>query len=379
MRTRRHVLQGAASLVALVAASPALAFDRDTPAALRPWVAPGALVADPRLAALEWAVLVPNPHNRQPWLVQLEGDAAVTLACDLERRLPQTDPFDRQITIGLGCFVEMFVLAAGAAGYGVEVVPFPDGAPAESARLDARPVARLTLIPGQGTLDPLFAQAPFRRTNKAPYDDRRPAAEHLAAVLAAPRKTGVAVTTAPDEVAAITGIALRAGEVEFATPRTLRESIDLMRIGQSEIDASPDGIDLSGPVIEDLYARGILTREAMMDQGSPAYRQGAALYAEPLANTSAWIHQTTDGNTRADQIAAGRDWLRINLAATAVGLDVHPYSQAAQEYPEVAPMAAELDALLGVAAPRRLQMLARIGYGPDGPPSPRWPAAAALR
>jgi hypothetical protein len=51
-------------------------------------------------------VLGPNPHSRQAWLIRLEGAGSVALFCDLERRLPETDPFDRQIVIGLGAFVE---------------------------------------------------------------------------------------------------------------------------------------------------------------------------------------------------------------------------------------------------------------------------------
>ncbi len=49
-----------------------------------------------------------------------------------------------------------------------------------------------------------------------------------------------------------------------------------------------------------------------------------------------------------------------------------------QEFPEMAPHFAAIHERLGVAAPARLQMLARIGYGPDQPPSPRWPAASRI-
>ncbi|MFN8982898.1 MAG: twin-arginine translocation pathway signal protein, partial [Alphaproteobacteria bacterium] len=58
--------------------------------------------ADPRIRAAGHAIRAPNPHNLQPWLVQLAGADRVLLRCDLERRLPATDPFDRQIVIGLG-------------------------------------------------------------------------------------------------------------------------------------------------------------------------------------------------------------------------------------------------------------------------------------
>jgi len=62
---------------------------------------------DPRKYILSHAILAPNPHNRQPWLVDLGVENEMTLYCDLDRRLPHTDPFDRQITVGLGCFLEL--------------------------------------------------------------------------------------------------------------------------------------------------------------------------------------------------------------------------------------------------------------------------------
>lgn len=139
---------------------------------LAPWAAaPSATHPDPRIRAAGWAVLAPNPHNRQPWLVELTGTDSLLLHCDLDRRLPVTDPLDRQITIGLGCFAELFRMAAAAAGLAARIEPFPEGEPAP--RLDARPVARITLGPG-GVPDPLFAGAAARRSAKRPFDMARP-------------------------------------------------------------------------------------------------------------------------------------------------------------------------------------------------------------
>ncbi|MEL6479774.1 MAG: twin-arginine translocation pathway signal protein, partial [Pseudomonadota bacterium] len=72
---------------------------------------------------------------------------------------------------------------------------------------------------------------------------------------------------------------------------------------------------------------------------------------------------------------AGRDWLRVNLACTAQCLGTQPLSQPLQEYPE---MAALYSAVHTRLAPEGgvVQMLARLGYGPEVPPSPRWPLDA---
>jgi hypothetical protein len=91
----------------------------------------------------------------------------------------------------------------------------------------------------------------------------------------------------------------------------------------------------------------------------------------------AHLWQVTPTNTRADQIRAGQDWVRINLAGTALGIGMQPLSQALQEFPEMAPLYARVHEML---APEggTVQMWARLGYGPDVGPSPRWPLDAKI-
>ncbi len=91
----------------------------------------------------------------------------------------------------------------------------------------------------------------------------------------------------------------------------------------------------------------------------------------------AHIWMVTDGNSRQDQINAGRDWVRINLASTQQGIGFHPLSQALQEYPEMRDHFKEVHKRF---APEggTVQMLSRLGYGPVVPKSPRWPLEAKL-
>ena len=157
-----------------------------------------------------------------------------------------------------------------------------------------------------------------------------------------------------------------------STPHTFRESVDLLRIGRDEVDANPDGIALFGPMFETLGTLGLLSREASLDPASMTFR--STLNAT-LANANSgmgYVWLVTQGNRRADQLAAGADWLRLNLALTAEGLSVQPMSQALQEFPE---MAVLYDAAHAALAPQggTVQMLGRIGYAGAVPPAPRWP------
>lgn len=138
---------------------------------------------------------------------------------------------------------------------------------------------------------------------------------------------------------------------EASTPRTWMESVDLMRIGRAEIEANPAGIALGGAVLEALAMAGQVTRAKVADPKSSSYKMGADKYQTMFDWTLSYLWISTLANTRADQIAAGRAYVRMNLAATTRGIAVHPVSQALQESPE---MARELDGLhcrLGIAAP----------------------------
>ena len=50
---------------------------RDPANARAPWAAAGQS-ADPVHRALSYAILAPNPHNRQPWLVDLSAPEEIT-------------------------------------------------------------------------------------------------------------------------------------------------------------------------------------------------------------------------------------------------------------------------------------------------------------
>lgn len=364
---------------AVVAAGGAFGYTatRTPQTAYLPWERAGSY-DDPRMRALSWALLAPNPHNRQPWLADLSEDGVITLHADRDRMLPHTDPLNRQITIGLGCFLELLRMAAAEDGHRTETALFPQGSSA--AGLDQRPVARIafTLDPAVGR-DPLFAFVPVRRSNKEPFDVNRPVAPGLLPELGAVVRNGARFggTVTPTEVGDLRRLTRDALRIEVETPHTYQESVDLFRIGRHEVDANPDGIDFTGPLFESLRLTGQFTREAASDTTNFAYKSGLeAIFANTdTAMGHVWL--VTKDNSRETQIATGADWLRINLAATAQGLGFQPLSQALQEFPEMAgPFRMVHDRLAPDGG--TVQMLSRIGYGPAVGKSPRWPLESRI-
>jgi len=340
-----------------------------------PWSAAGQ-GEDARIRALSYALLAPNPHNRQPWLVDLSQADTVTLFVDTNRLLPHTDPYNRQITIGLGCFLELMRMAASHDGQRVAITPFPEGF--DDRALDARPVARAVFEADPSVVpDPLFAHALDRRSNKEPFDTARPLPADILAQLDVAVSTQFGGTIDAQEVADWRALTREALLIELETPITYKESVDLFRIGRNEVDANPDGIDFSGPLFEVMGATGLFSREAALDTTSQAYKAGidAVLANAETAMGHVWL--VSQGNSRPDQLAAGADWLRVNLAATGAGVAFHPLSQALQEYPEMAGLFGQVHAKLAPDG-GTVQMLARIGFGPVVDNSPRWPLEAKI-
>ncbi|WP_198370376.1 Acg family FMN-binding oxidoreductase [Roseomonas rosulenta] len=334
---------------------------------------------DPRLRALAFAILAPNPHNLQPWLVELTATNEMTVFCDLARRLPATDPFDRQITIGLGAFLELLRMAAAENGFAVRTETFPDGTPGR--RLDARPIALLHFDPVAGMVgDPLFRHVLARRTNRALYDMSRLPEPNTLATLTSAAVPGahVGTTTAPELTAALRDHVWRAFRTEALTHEPHMESVNVMRMGRAAVIANPDGISLDAAELEPLVAQGILTHAAMASRDSPVFRQFLALYEAPVLATPAFLWLVTPDNSRAEQLRAGADWLRLNLQAAGLGLGLHPQSATLQEYPEMDGLLRDVHDLLDIHR-GRIQMLARLGYASPVPPSPRWAADTRIK
>jgi len=116
----------------------------------------------------------------------------------------------------------------------------------------------------------------------------------------------------------------------------------------------------------------MLSREGQADPASASFRQGLDMMRTAIIATPAYVVLTSKGNARVDQINAGRDWIRLHLATAGLGLAMQPVSQALQEYPEMAAHYTRAHEML--AAPgETVQMLGRLGYGPEIDASPRWP------
>ena len=368
---RRMLLKagGAAILVSGLGASGLWLNTRAPLQAIAPWQQPGKSLGDDRLNILAYAILAPSPHNRQPWQVHFTNTDTIELYCRLDRRLPHTDPFDRQILIGLGCFVEAFTIAAKQFGFVAQITAFPDGEPGQ--RLTSDRIATIKLTKTTPAKDPLFKQMLNRRSAKVDFDTQQPIKANVLSQLTS--LASVSATVDDSMINALNNLSYEALAKEMSIPHTLKESVDLMRIGKEEINQSPDGIDMSGAPMELMNKLGMLTREGMYEPKSVMNTSALDMFKAKFNTSMGYVWLTSANNSRMAQLRAGREYYRLNLLVSQLGLGIQPLSQALQEYPEMATHYDTLHQLLEIKQPKRIQMLARIGYCAQVPPSPRWP------
>jgi hypothetical protein len=369
---RRQVLQVIGGGV-IVAAGAAGCSSGHPAQAIAAWEGPGA-EPDLRRWVLAYALLAPHSHNLQSWSVDLRTPGQITLYCDPARLLPQTDPFNRQIMMSHGTFLEMLDLAARERGHRAELTLFPEGEFGPAA-IDARPVARIVLVPEPGVArDPLFAQILRRRTNREAYDIARPVpADAWAAMGAAAALQGGTFGHADAEPALQRhrDIAARAWQIELTTPRAMLETFAVLRVGAAEIARHRDGLSLTDPVVVAMTKLGLFDRTQAPAPDSYATTSQIEDFGAKLASTPAFLWMLTEANDRRAQVNAGRAYARVQLAATAHGLAMQPLQQALQEYPEQAGPHAEARAMLGAAGSVTVQMWARVGHAPAVQPAPR--------
>ncbi len=313
--------------------------------AVAAWQGPGN-EPDVRRWALAHAILAPNSHNRQPWRVDLREPNVITLHVDRARMLPMTDPWFRQIVVSQGTFLESLVLALRERGLAPEVQLFPQGE-SKPREVDDRPVARVSWANTAAGKDPLFAQILRRHTAKVDYDTSRTVAPSTLEALRSALTDADVVFGGTVDAARLEPLRILCWEsacTELLTPRTVMESVQITRVGPAEIAQHRDGISVNSMVPRLAAMVGAFDRRNPPAEGSTAYKQMMGRF-EGHSRTAmgfVWLstptaRHTAAGTTRSAEVQAGRAYMRLQLKATELGLQIHPMSQAPQEFPEMKP------------------------------------------
>ncbi len=350
--------------------------------ALEGWQKPPLGQKDIRIVVLSYAILASNPHNKQPWLIDLHSHDQFDLYVDQDRLLPETDPPFRQVHIGQGTFLENLSLAARAYGYRAKIEYFPKGM-YSNATIEKKPVATITLAKQNNiSSDPLFDDILTRQSNKRVYEET-PLTDQQVNVLLTSYETDdyeFHITQDPALRKKIADLLGKAMEVETLDDERHIETAKMFRLNSEEIEKYRDGFSLAqlgmtgikGWVAENFFLGSRQEEEDPNSDAAIATKKITIEKTSEQAKSAAafgWI--VSKSNTRLDQVKIGRAYQRVNLMATRLGLGQHPMSQILQEYDDMADLQKEFLQTIDVPETKTVQMLFRFGSASVVPHSPR--------
>lgn len=305
------------------------------------------------------AVAAPSIHNTQPWRYRLDTDTAtVEVWADTARALPALDPAGRALHLSVGAAV--FNLRVAVAHFGWEPVVRLLPRPAEPRLLACvRPAGAR---PRHEAWRPELYEAVGRRhSSRLPFSDR-PVPDGLRAELAAAARAEGALLEFPDaeEIARVLELTAEGERLGVANPRRAAESRRWVK------DGAGDGLPAAALGPHDAESRLPVRDFAGLRPSTPR-RPAVPFERRPVIAVLATPH-----DARADWLRAGQALEHVLLVATARGLRSSLLHQAV-EWPDIRWALRDVR-----SGPQHVQMLIRLGYGPEGAPTPRRPVAAVL-
>lgn len=335
---------------------------------------------DIRFAVLSYAILAPNPHNTQAWLIELKDELNFDLYVDKERTLPKTDPVFRQIHVGQGTFLENLNLAALNFGYKTIIKYFPKGEYSNNV-IENKPVASIQLIKENNIVkDELFDQIVLRQSNKREYSNEKVPLKKLKILenqikAELEENFSLNITSKKEDLTNLRKIAINGMKIETGNHDRNMETIKMFRFNEQEINKYKDGFGLAQSgvsgvkkfMIENLF----LSRDSAEKDPTSFGKEAISVTQKQVNSTNTFAWLSTKNNTRLDQVKIGRAYERINLLATSLGLVIHPISQVLQEYSDMNNLQKEFLEYLNVPQNNTVQMFFRIGIASKVKSSPR--------
>ncbi len=201
---------------------------------------------DIRKTLISYAMLCPNPHNKQPWTVSFVADDTILLYVDQTRLLPETDPVHRQIHIGQGTFIESLVVSASNFGILANIEYFPQGE-YNNQSIEFKPVAAIRLQKSTNVqADPLFAQLLTRQSSKGEYESTQLNSTKTQAIadIASADDFSYRMVDKPEQRKQMADMLTKAMAIEEQNKARSLETIAMFRFNDEEFAKYRDGFGL---------------------------------------------------------------------------------------------------------------------------------------
>jgi nitroreductase len=308
------------------------------------------------------ATAAPSMHNAQPWRFRYVAErGAILLFGDPGRAMTTADPQQRALHLGCGAALFNLRVAVAHAGREPDTVLLPD--PAEPWLLAE--VSTDRPVRPDDDLAALHPAIHRRHTSRFPFTDEDVPGGILDGLRAAARMEGARLhMPGAWHVQEVLDLLHDAESRESLDPDA-REELLRWTGAPGGASSSGDGIPANafGPRQHDVTApvRDFAAGRAVAGRGSATFekRPRLALLGTPHDSVLDWL-------------TAGQALERVLLQATLDGLVTSLTSQAL-EWPELRWALRDPSSSMG-----HVQMVIRLGYGPEGPETPRRPVADVL-
>lgn len=304
---------------------------------------------------LSYAILAPSEYNTQPWRFKVTN-RTIELYADRSRRLPRLDPDDRELTISCGAAFLNLRLALRHFGYADEVeIPYRQEAPDVLARVSLGRRRRATREEHE-----LFHAILRRRTNRQAFEARAVPAPPLSTLKGIARRAGMWFEVVQEEEArqAVANLIVTGDRLQWADKQFRQELALWVR---------PEGLESHDGLPGYAHAKGtfassvspFVVRTFNMGTGEAARDRQLAAGSPVLAVLG------TSGDSWREWFSAGQTVEKILLRACAAGI----WASFLNQPIEVPSLRTALRVLLGRSD--FPQVVLRMGYGQEVPPTPR--------
>lgn len=333
---------------------------------------------DIRLKLISYAMLAPNSHNIQPWLIKITGDNQFELFVDQSRLLPQTDPLARQIHVSQGTFLEALKIAGAEFGYETQIDYFPEGIYSNQV-IEDKPVARVMIVKNSAIQkDAFFSLLKIRQSNKRLYSDQRIPDDSAKQIEGIVRENGFSsvVTLSPELMGKLASMLGKSMVIETSAVSRNIETANIFRFSEEEAAKYRDGFTLANNgmtgftrwMVETFF---LGTRKEAYAVDSSFSKEGNKIALKQAESATGFGWLVSKNNTRLDQVKTGHHYMRINLLAAQQGIALHPMSQILEEYEDMQKLQREFKGLINIPEDQTVQMLFRLGYAKPHPQTKR--------
>ncbi|MFE1291818.1 Acg family FMN-binding oxidoreductase [Streptomyces sp. NPDC058751] len=302
------------------------------------------------------AFAAPSIHNTQPWRFGMDSETVTfEVRADPERGLRYADPEGRALLLSVGACV--FNLRVALAHFGwspvTRLLPSPDD---PDLLATVRP-SGLTARQEPERSEDLYEAVWCRHSSRFPFTSR-PLPAAVRDELAAAALAEGASLRFPDEVDVTRMLRLTA-EAERRNRLEADRAAEGRRWVHRDLEPTPDtGLPRTALGPQDAHERIPL-------RDFSAQRHPERLTARPFEANPVVALLATEHDRRVDWLRAGQGLEHVWLVATAYGLRASLLHQAV----EWADLRDALDSTFDATA--HPQLLIRLGYGPEGPATPR--------